>query len=120
MRAGSPIRAYETLRGWWATTVRVLSLVLVLALVVPGAIHSTEAHRLAGPEVSLSTPSHDASPDHPDGCPACHATCGCHLAVAPEGTAWAPSAATGRPSYAIVDVAVASTPSARLPRPPRA
>ena len=47
MSAGSPIRAYEAMRGWWATAVRVLSLVLVLALIAPGAIHSAEAHRSA-------------------------------------------------------------------------
>ena len=120
MSAGSPIRAYEAMRGWWATAVRTLSFVLVLALIVPGAIHSAEAHRFAGSEPSLSVSTTDALPGHPDGCPACHATCGCHLAVTPEGSAWIPSAATGRPSYVIVDVAVASISSGRLPRPPRA
>lgn len=120
MSAGSPIRAYETMRGWWVTAVRVLSFVMVLSLVVPGAIHSADAHRFAGTELSLSAPTIDASPSQPDGCPACHATCGCHLAVASEGSAWSLSAATGRPSYAIADVAIVSVPSSRLPRPPRA
>lgn len=32
MTTGPRIRAYETMRGWWATTVRVLSLVLISTL----------------------------------------------------------------------------------------
>ena len=51
MSAGSPIRAYEAMRGWWAIAVRALSLVLALALVAPGTIHSAEVHRFAGAEV---------------------------------------------------------------------
>ncbi|MCP1549422.1 MULTISPECIES: hypothetical protein [Methylobacteriaceae] len=120
MSAVSPIRAYEAMRGWWVTAVRALSFVLVLALVVPGAVPSAEAQRLPGTEASLSAYTAQATSGQPDGCPACHATCGCHLAVTPEGSAWLPSAATGRPSYATVDVALASISSGRLPRPPRA
>ncbi|QEE42724.1 hypothetical protein FV241_17325 [Methylobacterium sp. WL2] len=108
------------MRGWWATAVRVLSLVLVMALVVPGAIHSAEAHRSASHELSMSASSDASGPDHADACPACHANCGCHQAIGLEGSAWVPTASTGRPSYVTVDVAIASIAADRLPRPPRA
>jgi hypothetical protein len=120
MSAGSPIRAYEAMRGWWATAIRVLSLVLALALVVPGAIHSAEAHRLSKHELSLSVSSDTASPGPADGCPACHATCGCHQALSPDISAYVPATGAGRPSYATVAVAIVSVSPDRLPRPPRA
>lgn len=120
MSAETRIRAYETMQGWWATTVRALSLVLVLALLAPGAIHAAEAHRLPGHEASLSIASDAASPGHPDGCPACHATCGCHLAISVDGSAVVPVADGTRPTYDTADAAVASVSPDRLPRPPRA
>jgi hypothetical protein len=120
MTTGPRIRACETMRGWWATAVRVLSLVLVMALVVPGAIHSSEAHRSAGHALSMSASPDASGTDHADACPACHANCGCHQAIGLEGSAWVPTASTSRPSYVTVDVAIASVASDRLPRPPRA
>lgn len=120
MSTGPRIRAYETMRGWWTTTIRMLSLVLVMALVVPGAIHSAEAHRSNSHELSMSAPPDGPRTDHADACPACHANCGCHQAIGLEGSAGVPTASTGRPSYVTADVAIASIASDRLPRPPRA
>lgn len=120
MNPGRPIRTYETMRGWWATTVRVLSFVLVLALVVPGAIHSAEAHRPASHELTLSVPSEAGAADHSDACPACHANCGCHQALSVDGTPALPSPVTGRPSYAMQTASLGSVSPGRLPRPPRA
>nr|USU31490.1 hypothetical protein NG677_19520 [Methylobacterium sp. OTU13CASTA1] len=120
MTTGPRIRAYETMRGWWATTVRVLSFVLVLALVVPGAIHSAEAHRSVSHELSVSGPAQTAASDHADACPACHANCGCHQALNVDGTPVLPSRETARASYATVTTAIGSVSPDRLPRPPRA
>ncbi|GLS45873.1 hypothetical protein [Methylobacterium brachythecii] len=120
MNPGRPIRAYETMRGWWATAVRVLSFVLVLALVVPGAIHSAEAHRPASHELSVSALSEAGSADHSDACPACHANCGCHQALNVDGTPVLPSRGTARSSYATEVTAIGSVSPDRLPRPPRA
>ncbi|GEO97861.1 hypothetical protein [Methylobacterium haplocladii] len=120
MNHGRPIRAYETMRGWWATTVRVLSLVLVLALVVPGAIHSAEAHRPASHELSVTAPSEAGATDHSDACPACHANCGCHQALGVDATPALPHRGSGRASYATVTTASGSVSPDRLPRPPRA
>ncbi|WP_244479751.1 hypothetical protein [Methylobacterium sp. Leaf111] len=120
MSTGPRIRAYETMRGWWATTVRVLSFVLVLALVVPGTIHSSEAHRSASHELSVSAPTQAAAADHADACPACHSACGCHQALSVDGTPALPSPATGRATYATVTTALGSVSPDRLPRPPRA
>lgn len=120
MSAGSPIRAYEAMRGWWAIAVRALSLVLALALVAPGTIHSAEVHRFAGAEVSMSAYSDAAPASHADGCQTCHANCGCHQAINPEGPALALSAMTKRPTYALVDATMVSVSPDRLPRPPRA
>ncbi len=119
MSSGTP-KAYEAMRGWWATAVRTLALVLAMALVAPGTIESAEPYRFASPELSMSAASDDASASHADGCVACHANCGCHQAINPEGSALAPTAVTGRPNYALVDAAVASVLPDRLPRPPRA
>lgn len=120
MTTGPRIRAYETMRGWWATTVRVLSLVLVMALVVPGAIHSVEVHRSIGHELSMSAPGDAARPDHADACPACHANCGCHQALNVDGTPTLPSRGAARASYATVTPPIGSVSPDRLPRPPRA
>lgn len=120
MTTGSRIRACETMRGWWTTTVRVLSLVLVLALVVPGAIHSAEAHRPVSHELSVSAPMQAAGTDHADACPACHANCGCHQALNVDATPALPSRGTARASYATVTAPVGSVSPDRLPRPPRA
>lgn len=120
MTTGPRIRAYETMRGWWATTVRVLSLVLVLALVVPGAIHSAEAHWSVGHELSVFAPTLAAAVDHSDACPACHATCGCHQALSVDGTPALPPRGTGRASYATVTTPIGSVSPDRQPRPPRA
>lgn len=120
MSAGFPIRAYEASRGWWATAVRLLSFVLLLALMAPCAISSADAHRLPDHAPAFATSSHKGAPDQPDGCPACHATCGCHLAIGIEASPGIPIATAGRPSYATADVTVASISAGRLPRPPRA
>lgn len=120
MHAGSPIRAYETMRGWWATTVRALSLVLVLAMILPGTVHSAEAHRSASHELALSSPDGTAAFEASHACPACHANCGCHQALSVDETSVLPSRATGRASYATVASSLASVSPDRLPRPPRA
>lgn len=120
MTTGPRIRACDTMLGWWATTVRVLSLVLVLALVVPGAIHSAEAHRSVSHELSVSAPTQATASDHADTCPACHANCGCHQALNVDGTPVLPSRGTARASYATVTTAIGSVSPDRLPRPPRA
>ena len=120
MTTGPRIRAYETMRGWWATTVRGLSLVLVMALVVPGAIHSAEAHRSVSHELSMSAPTDVARTDHADTCPACHANCGCHQALNVNVTPALPSRGNARASYATVTTAIGSVSPDRLPRPPRA
>ncbi|ARO54088.1 hypothetical protein B2G69_07980 [Methylorubrum zatmanii] len=108
------------MRGWWATAVRVLSLVLVLALVVPGTVHSAEAHRPASHELALSAPDGNAASEASHACPACHANCGCHQALSVDETSVLPSRVTGRPSYATVASPLASVSPDRLPRPPRA
>ncbi|GJD46398.1 hypothetical protein AFCDBAGC_4279 [Methylobacterium cerastii] len=120
MTTGPRIRAYETMRGWWATIVRALSLVLVMALVVPGAIHSAEAHRSVSHELSMSAPTDVARTDHADTCPACHANCGCHQALNVDATPALPSRGTARASYATVTTTIGSVSPDRLPRPPRA
>lgn len=120
MSAGSPIRAYEAMRGWWATAARTLAFVLALALVAPGTIHSAEAHRFASAEVAMSASADEASAGHVDGCLSCHANCGCHQAINPEGSASVPAAMIRRPIYAVVDAAMVSVSPDRLPRPPRA
>jgi hypothetical protein len=120
MTTGPRIRAYETMRGWWATTVRALSLVLVMALVVPGAIHSAEAHRSVSHELSMSAQTDVDRTDHADTCPACHASCGCHQALNVDGTPALPTRGIGRASYATVTPPVGSVSPDRLPRPPRA
>ncbi|WP_245259481.1 hypothetical protein [Methylobacterium sp. 10] len=120
MTTGPRTRAYNTMHGWWATTVRMLSFVLVLALVVPGAIHSAEAHRTASHELSVSAPGQAAATDHSDACPACHANCGCHQGLSIDGTLALPSPGTGRASYATVTASLGSVSPDRLPRPPRA
>ena len=120
MSTGPRIRAYETMRGWWATTVRVLSLVLVLALVVPGAIHSAEAHRAASHDLSVSSSSPTNAADYGDACPACHANCGCHQAIGIDTTPVLPSPVNGRTTYDTVTATLASVTPDRLPRPPRA
>jgi len=108
------------MRGWWATTVRLLSFVLVLALVVPGAIHSAEAHRAASHETSLSAPTGTGTADHSDACPACHANCGCHLGLSLDTVPALPAPMAGRASYDILVTAIGSVSLDRLPRPPRA
>ena len=120
MTTGPRIRAYETMCGWWATTVRVLSLVLVLSLVVPGTVHSSEAHRPASHGLSVSAPTEAAGTGHGDACPACHANCGCHQALGVDEAPALPSPATGRALYATVTTAIGSVSPDRLPRPPRA
>ncbi|TXN25064.1 hypothetical protein FV217_00545 [Methylobacterium sp. WL9] len=117
MGTGSRIKAYETSRGWWATTIRILSFVLVLALVVPGAIHSAEAHRSVGHELTASADG--ATADHADACPACHANCGCHQALSVDGTLTSPTRETGRAIYATLTTRGGSVSPDRLPRPPR-
>lgn len=120
MSAGSRIRAYEAVRGWWVTAVRMLALVLALALVVPGAVHSAEARRSVSHELSMSAQTDGVTSDHADACPACHANCGCHQAVSVDGTPSIPSRVTGRASYATVATASGSVSPDRFPRPPRA
>lgn len=120
MKTGRPIRAYEAMRGWWATTVRVLSLVVALALVVPGTVHSAEAHRSVGHELSMSACTDGGTSSHSDACPACHANCGCHQALSLDGAPTMPSRETQRASYATVVAVVGSVSPDRLPRPPRA
>jgi hypothetical protein len=120
MRSGSPTRAYEAMRGWRATTVRALSLVLAPPLVAPDAINSAESYGGSGSELSVSAAPDGTSPGRPDGCPACHASCGCHQAISPDGPFRAPAAEKGRLSYAPLDVVVVSVSPDRLPRPPRA
>ncbi|GJD73586.1 hypothetical protein [Methylobacterium goesingense] len=120
MNAGFEIRAYETMRGWWATTLRVLSFVMVLMLVVPGVIHSAEAHRSVSHELSVSVPTQGGATDHSDACPACHANCGCHQVLNVNGSPTLPSRGTARTSYATVTPPVGSVSPDRLPRPPRA
>ncbi|GEP08874.1 hypothetical protein [Methylobacterium gnaphalii] len=120
MSAGSSFRAYEAMRGWWATAIRALSLMLALALVAPGAIHSAEGHTPAHHDLSITVSADSAAPGHSDTCPACHANCGCHQAISPEGTSGSFMAATASPTYATLDVTVASVSPDRLPRPPRA
>lgn len=120
MNAGSRIRAYEAMRGWWATAIRVLSLVMVLALVVPGAVHSAEAHRSPFHELSISANVDVSASDHADGCPACHANCGCHQALSADEMPAMPVPAPARASYATETTPVGSVSPDRLPRPPRA
>ena len=120
MNPRRPIRAYETMRGWWATTVRVLSFVLVLALVFPGAIHSAEAHHPASHDVSMSAPADGVASDHSDACPACHANCGCHQALSVDAASALPTPVTERASYATPTASLESVSPDRLPRPPRA
>ena len=122
MSAGSPIRAYETMRGWWATAVRVLSLVLVLALVVPGAIHSAEAHRFAGTR-TLPVRAHRSMHRRaiPMAARPATPTAAATRRVASDGSAWRLSAAGpgARPTRSRTSPSSPSRPD-RLPRPPRA
>lgn len=121
MRTGRPIRAYGTMRGWWATTVRVLSLVLAVALVLPGTVHSTEAHDARSHELSMSAAAGGVPSSHSDACPGCHANCGCHQALTMDGTTSSmPSRVAGRASYETAVAVVGSVSPDRLPRPPRA
>jgi hypothetical protein len=108
------------MRGWWATTVRVLSFALILALVVPGTIHSAEAHRSVSHALEMSAPADGATSDHTDACPACHANCGCHQGLSADAVPALPVPPTGRTTYATLVTAIGSVTSDRLPRPPRA
>ena len=120
MSAVSPIRAYEAMRGWWVTAVRALSFVLVLALVIPGAIHSAEAHRPASHDVSMSATGDGVTTYHSDACPACYANCGCHQALSLDDAPLLPAPVTGRASYATRTASIRSVSPDRFPRPPRA
>ncbi|NEU14325.1 hypothetical protein G3T14_19655 [Methylobacterium sp. BTF04] len=108
------------MRGWWTITARALSLVFALALVVPSAIHSAEAHHSAGRELSLATTTDVAAADHSDACPACHANCGCHQALNLDETPAMPARGSGSASYAVAVTEAGSVSPDRLPRPPRA
>ena len=116
-------RVFGVMTGWWATTVRILALVLALAVNLPASdLAEDMAFHGSRNRVELSA-SLDVAPngiEAKDPGLVGHLHCSCHVLAILDAVAPAPIGQGSRPRYAQVSEAAPSLAPDRLPRPPRA
>jgi hypothetical protein len=115
-------RVFGATTGWWATTLRMLALALVVLVNMPasGLAEDIVFHGGRG-RIELSASSDIASnglearePGHVE-----HLHCGCHVLAILDTVVPTPILEPTRPYYARVSEVAASLAPDRLPRPPR-
>ncbi len=116
-------RVFELTTGWWATTARMLALVLVLAVSLPvtGLAEDIDfhgGHTRAELTASLDAASHELGAKDPGLIG--HLHCGCHVLAILDAVAPATVLELARPLYSRVSAVVSSRAPDRLRKPPRA
>jgi len=113
----------DTGRNWWAITIRLLTLVLVLVVAVwtAGLSDDVAFHGGYSGSTKMLTVSAAIHADAADPSLACHLRCGCHQVVSvPAVELMMPCLETVPAVYARLSETALFIASDRLPRPPRA
>lgn len=117
-------KGFEAKRDWWATTMRLLTLVLVLIIAAPdlslAADFASHGKASGGTELSVTAPADDLTSNQSTSGVTCHVHCSCHQAIPGSAASMtAPPSATQRIRARSV-ATLASAWTSRLSRPPRA